>query len=79
MDGHLTGQVVLAPLQKDAGVKDDPVHLAGAHMAVELAQSPAPSQLLVLPQVVVPPPQRASVAPPANAAHAPAEPPTLQD
>jgi hypothetical protein len=74
-----TGQVVPPPLQEDAGVKDDPLHLAGAHGAVELAQSPAPSQLLVFPQVVVPPPHRASVAPPANAAHAPAEPPTLQD
>lgn len=71
--------MVVAPLQKDAGVKDEPVHLAGAHMAVELAQSPAPSQLLVLPQVVVPPPQRASVAPPGKGAHAPAELPTLHD
>lgn len=73
------GHVLVPPLQKAAGVKDEPVHLAAAHMAVELAHAPAPSQLLVLPQVVVPPPHRASVAPPANGAQAPAELPTLHD
>ena len=61
--GACAGQVVLAAEQNDAGVKDDPLQLAGAHWAVELAQAPAPSQLLVLPHPVPVAPQRVSFVP----------------
>jgi hypothetical protein len=57
------GQVVADPEQKDAGVNVEPEQVAAAHIAAELAQAPAPSQTLVLPQTVEPPPQPASVVP----------------
>jgi hypothetical protein len=69
--------VLLAGEQKAAGVNDDPLQLAGAHWAVELAQAPAPSQLLVLPQPVPPAPQRVSVVPAPSGAQVPS-PLTLQ-
>jgi hypothetical protein len=53
LTGAWIGQVVVAPMQDDAGVNDDPLHTAAAHIAVELRQAPAPSQVLVLPQGAV--------------------------
>lgn len=66
------GQVVVSPEQDEAGVNIVPLHFAAAQGAVELAQSPAPLQVLVFPQVVVPPPQLVSVAPAALGAQLPA-------
>ncbi len=66
-----TGQTVLAPEQNAAGVYIDPLQLAGAHMAVEFWQAPAPSQTLVLPQPLAAAPQRASVVPLARGAQVP--------
>ena len=66
------GQVVVAPEQNDAGENAVPLHDAGAHIAVELRQSPAPSQTFVLPQAVVPPAQVVSVVPAAFGAQLPA-------
>lgn len=54
------------PAQNDAGVYVEPLQLAAAHIAVESWQPPAPSQTLVLPQVLAPPPQRVSVLPDAT-------------
>jgi hypothetical protein len=55
--------VLSVPGQNDAGVKVEPLQLAGAHIAVELWQLPAPSQVLVLPQLPAVAPQRLSVLP----------------
>jgi hypothetical protein len=57
------GQVVADPEQNDPGVNVEPEQVADAHMAAELAQAPAPSHVLVLPQTVPPPPQVVSVDP----------------
>jgi hypothetical protein len=69
--GACAGQVVLEGEQNEAGVKDDPLQLAGAHWAVELAQAPAPSQLLVFPHPVPVAPQRGSFVPAPRAAQLP--------
>jgi len=55
--------VLLAGEQKAAGVNDDPLQLAAAHCAVELAQAPAPSQVLVFPHPPPVAPQRVSFVP----------------
>jgi hypothetical protein len=65
------GQVVAEPEQTEAGVNDDPLQTAAAQVAVELRQSPAPSQTLVRPQGLVPA-QRVSVAPDVIGAQLPA-------
>ena len=70
--GACAGQVVLAGEQNDAGVKDDPLQVAGAHWAVELAQAPAPSQVLVFPHPVPVAPQRVSFVPAPSGAQVPA-------
>jgi hypothetical protein len=65
--------VVVAPEQNDAGVNDDPLQAAAAHIAVEFLHAPAPSQVLVLPHAaVVLAAQRVSLAPDAIAAQLPA-------
>jgi len=69
--GAGNGQIVLGPEQKAAGVYIDPLQLAGAHMAVEFWQAPAPSQTLVLPQPLVAAPHRVSTVPPVSAAQVP--------
>jgi hypothetical protein len=66
-----TGQVVPVPEQNEAGVNRGPLQPAAPHIAVEVWQAPAPSQTLILPQVVVPPPQRVSAAPLVMAAQVP--------
>jgi hypothetical protein len=69
--GACAGQVLLADEQKAAGVNDEPLQLAGAHCAVELAQAPAPSQVLVFPQPVPVAPQRVSLVPMVSDAQVP--------
>ena len=65
--------MVVAPEQNDAGVNDDPLQAAAAHIAVEFLHAPAPSQVLVLPHAaVVLAAQRVSLAPDAIAAQLPA-------
>jgi hypothetical protein len=61
--GVATGQIVLAPEQNEGGEYIDPLQLAGAHIAVEFWQLPAPSQTFVLPHAVEVAPQRVSVVP----------------
>ena len=56
----------------------DPLQVAAAHWAVEFAQAPAPSQLLVLPHALPVAPQRVSVAPAAMPEQVPAWPLMLQ-
>ena len=56
----------------------DPLQVAGAHWAVELAQAPAPSQLLVLPHPLPVTPQRVSVTPAAMPEQVPGWPLMLQ-
>jgi hypothetical protein len=68
---------VPGPEQKEAGVYNEPLQLAGAHIAVEVWHLPAPSQLLIAPQPLPTWPQRVSVAPDPIGAHAPM--PTLHD
>jgi hypothetical protein len=66
------GQVVVAPEQNDAGVNNEPLQAAAAHIAVEFLHAPAPSQLFVFPHAaVVLAPQRVSVAPDAIAPQLP--------
>ena len=56
------GQTVLVvPGQKAAGVKDDPLHFASAHRAVEFWHLPAPSQVFVTPHPLATPLHRVSV------------------
>lgn len=69
--GACAGQVLLTGEQNAAGVNDDPLQLAEAHWAVELAQAPAPSQLLVFPQPVPAAPQRVSFVPAPRATQVP--------
>lgn len=64
--------MVLAAEQNAAGVNDDPLQLADAHWAVELAQAPEPSQVLVFPHPVPVAPQRVSFVPAPRAAQVPA-------
>jgi hypothetical protein len=70
--GAWAGQVLLAVEQNAAGVNDDPLQLADAHWAVELAQAPVASQVLVFPHPVPVAPQRVSVFPAPRPAHVPA-------
>ncbi len=74
------GQVVPVPEQKAAGMKLDPLHLAGAHIAVDVWQTPpaapAPPQEVVLPHGVVAA-QRLSVVPDPVAQQLPSWPLTL--
>jgi hypothetical protein len=69
--GACAGQVLLAGEQKAAGVNDDPLQLAAAHCAVELAQAPAPSQVLVFPHPPPVAPQRVSFVPMESGAQVP--------